>query len=217
MVYLVFILDDLEYLLNYIKPTILIYDEEFAEKIESTLMKMDLDLKFELTFGKDSTAIAVLFSNPTSSDFTAPDLSSENPETLIACLSITSGSTGQPKSVILSHSMFINMINSIPNNEDEDLVLNFFAPSGPRWMSQLYTMLIPLFTTHKRTYTRKKPDPATICAVISKWHVNVFIGADTMLHLVLDHYNKNPFSYDLTCLRFAKCAGEAPNRVLQKS
>lgn len=202
------------YLLNYIRPTILIYDEEFAGKVESTLMKIDLDLKFELTFGKDSTAIAVLFSNTTTSDFIPPDLSKENPETLIACLSFTSGSTGQPKSVILSHSMFINMVNSIPCNED--LVLNFFAPSGPRWMSQLYLMLIPLFTTHKRTYTRKKPDPATICAVISKWHVNVFIGADTMLHLVLDHYNKNPFSYDLTCLRFAKCAGEAPNRVVQK-
>lgn len=200
--------------MNYIRPTVLIYDEEFADKVESALRQINLDLKFELTFGKNSTAIAVLFSNPTTSDFIAPDLSTETPETLIACLSFTSGSTGRPKSVILSHSMFINMVNSIPCNDD--LVLNYFAPSGPRWMSQLYTMLIPLFTNHKRTYTRKKPDPATICEVITKWHVNVFIGADTMLNLVLDHYNKNPFSYDLTCLRFAKCAGEPPNRVLQK-
>lgn len=173
-----------------------------------------MDLKFELTFGQNSTAIALLFGNPFTSEFTPPDLSAEDPETLIACLSFTSGSTGKPKSVIISHSMFINMVNSIPYNED--LVLNYFDPSGPRWMSQLYTMLIPLFTNHKRTYTCKKPESATICSVISKWNVNVFIGADTMLHSVLDHYNKNPFSYDLTCLRFAKCTGEAPNRVLQK-
>lgn len=182
--------------------------------MEATLRKINVDLKFELTFGNHSTAVPVLFSYQSVTDFEAPDLSNENPDTYIACLSFTSGSTGKPKSVILSHSMFINMINSIPS--DEEFVLNFFAPSGPRWMSQLYTMLIPLFTNHKRTYTRKCPDPVTICEVISKWHVNVFIGADTMLHLVIDHYNKNPFSYDLTCLRYAKCTGEAPSKVLQK-
>lgn len=200
--------------MNYIRPTVLIYDEEFTEKVEASVKKSNLDLKLELTFGKFSTAVPVLFNYQTITYFTPPDFEKEDPNTYTACFSFTSGSTGQPKAVILSHSMFINMINSIPNHED--FVLNYFSPSGPRWMSQLYTMLIPLFTNHKRTYTRKAPDPITICEVISKWHVNVFIGADTMLHLVIDHYNRNPFSYDLTCLRYAKCTGEAPSKVLQK-
>ncbi|KAL5276481.1 hypothetical protein ACFFRR_001977 [Megaselia abdita] len=205
--------DNLDYLLEYIKPTIFIYDEEFRPAVEKSLKRLNFKVR-ELVFGNPSAENSVekvLLKSCDIKNYVPKDLSKiESADNLIACISFTSGSTGKPKAVPITHSMFVNEINILATLEEfSDENVNMLSPSGIRWIAQLVMMFMPVLFGAKKTFSGRDPDPVNICDVIHKWKVTSILTANSMVHSVLTHYKNTP-GYDFTSLRYILSGGEAP-------
>lgn len=207
----------MNYLLDYIKPSILIYDKEFESTVKQSLQNIKSHNLKLLVFGDPSANNSVenvLFKTQKINDFKPRDLSSlDSAENLIGCICFTSGSTGRPKGVPITHSMFVAKLNSIIMRTNTGYVPNFFSPSGIRWIAQVMFMLHPMFFEVQKTFSGRNPDAANVCDAIHKWRVTGIATANSMIKDILDHYTKNP-GYDFTCIRNIISGGEAPCKAM---
>uniref|UniRef100_T1GLM7 AMP-dependent synthetase/ligase domain-containing protein n=1 Tax=Megaselia scalaris TaxID=36166 RepID=T1GLM7_MEGSC len=203
--------DNLDYLLGYIRPTILIYDEEFKIEVKDSLNRLEMCVK-ELIFGNPSLENSVenvLLKPQNIKSFVPKDLSKlKSADHLISCISFTSGSTGVPKAVPITHSMFINQINAVAYL-DEFNSKNIMSPSGIRWIAQLFIMFLPIFLNTKKTFSGKNPDPVNMCDAIHKWKVSAILTANSMLKAIFNHYESTP-GYDFSSLEYLLSGGEPP-------
>lgn len=197
--------------MGYIRPTILIYDEEFKKEVKDSLNRLEMCVK-ELIFGNptlESSVENVLLKPQNIKSFVPKDLSKlKSADHLISCISFTSGSTGVPKAVPITHSMFINQINAVAYL-DEFNSKNIMSPSGIRWIAQLFIMFLPIFLNTKKTFSGKNPDPVNMCDAIHKWKVSAILTANSMLKAIFNHYESTP-GYDFSSLEYLLSGGEPP-------
>lgn len=206
--------DNLDYLLDYIRPTILIYDDEFKSTVTQSLSRLDFKISKALVFGDPSAENSVenvLLRTRNTSDFQPKDLSQiDSPDKLVACISFTSGTTGNPKAVQITHSMFFNKVNAMASQEDSRLHdFNVLVPSRIRWVSQIQMMFLPILFGGKKTFSGRDAVVENICDLIEKWKVTVILSTNTRVHWILDHYKDNPV-YDFSALNTIISSGEAP-------
>lgn len=207
----------MDYLLDYIKPTIFIYDQEFLPEVKKSLERVKLNTR-ELIFGNPSAPNSVekvLLKPQVLSKFVPKDLTKIQPaDNLIACISFTSGSTGVPKAVPLTHSMFVLQVNAIAETNEFNSE-NMMSPSGIRWIAQLYIMLLPIFLGTKKTFSGQNPDPVNMCDAIHKWKVTSILTANSMLKSIVNHYESTP-GYDFSSLKYFLSGGETPCASMRK-
>ncbi|KAL5284227.1 hypothetical protein ACFFRR_006481 [Megaselia abdita] len=205
--------DDLDYLLDYIMPTVLIYDEEFKPKVKETLQRLKLScITHELVFGNPSSTNSVenvLLKKQDISGFIPKDLSPYgSSDQVIACISFTSGSTGKPKAVPIKNTMFVYEINGLA---DVPLLkhpnTNIISFSSIRWISQLALMLATVFFDIRRTSTGRYPDHVLICETIHKRKPTAVFVSTSMYFHVLEHFERSK-EYDFSSLEYIIFGGE---------
>lgn len=212
----------MDYTLDYIKPTILIYDKEFESKVKESLKRLELQ-EIKITLVCDDPAAENSFENvllrkQDISNFEPLDLRQhESPDDLLACIFLSSGSTGRPKGVKISHSMLVDKINSLSTApEFSDPNVNMFGISPLRWITQLVIMLIPTFFGAQRTVTGKNINFANICSVIDKCKPTTLLGANTFFINIFDHYLKSGANYDFSSLKAIISGGETPSPMMHE-
>lgn len=197
----------MEYLFDYIEPTILICDEEFIIEVESSLKRKTCEsLKHKLVFGVNAKEI--LFKAQCLSPLPHPTFT-KLPEELVACLILTSGTTGNPKVAKISHSMLVNCINTLRHSKFNAPNDNLFGIAGVRWISHINRMLCSILFESPQTFTGKDPDPKNICEIIEKFKCTMLLAPNSFLQEVFDHYKRNP-KYDLSSLKQVLNGGETP-------
>lgn len=191
------------YLFEYIEPTIVISDQEFEEEVSRVRCS---SLKHRLVFGVNAENI--LFKPQILENFNPPKLTT-SPEELVACLLLTSGCTGKPKVVKLSHSMLINCLNSLEHsrfNAPNDILL---GTAGIRWVSHICRMLCAIFYDSPQMFTGKNPDPKNICRIVEELKPTMLFAPNSFLQEIYGHY-KGAQNYDFSSLYKIFNGGETP-------
>ncbi|KAL5292697.1 hypothetical protein ACFFRR_011463 [Megaselia abdita] len=195
---------DLEYLFDYIEPTVLICDKEFIRDFDKIHYST---LKYKFFFGinlEDN-----LFRKQDLQQFVLRKSFSKPPAELVASLILTSGSTGKPKVAKLSHSMMINSINALQHskfNSPNDFLV---SSAGLRWISHIMRMLCPIFYKSPQIFTGKDPDPQNICEIMDKFKGTILFAPNSFLQSLLNFYKSNKI-YDFSSLKTILTGGETP-------
>lgn len=198
----------MDYIFNYLQPTILLCDLEFSKEIDESLDRINYNLlKHKLVVGDN--ADDVLFKDQRIDDFVFPKFT-KSPDELLACLMLTSGTTGIPKLVRLSHSLLVHVINTLKHsifNSPEDILV---GTAGIRWISHINRMFCSIFFDCPQVYSGKNPDPQNICEIIEKTSGTSLIAPNSFLQILLEYYKKNKNLHNLSSLERILSGGEAP-------
>lgn len=207
----------MDYLLDYLKPTIFIYDEEFSPKVKESLARLNLScIKHKLVFGNPSAANSVhnvLLKTQDISSFKPKDLSQfGSPSNVIACISFTSGSSGRPKAVPITSDMFVYEINGF-DPIIIDSMTNVITFSSVRWISQLVLMFLPVFFNVRKTSSGLDVNTANISKIIHKRRPTAVFFCSSMCYAVMDYYFKSQV-YDFNSVKLIICGGEHIDKSL---
>lgn len=192
----------MEYLFDYVEPTILICDKEFQKEVDQVTCNF---LKHKLIFGENAEDI--LFKTQNLENFIPPKFT-RSPDELVACLLLTSGSTGKPKVVKVSHSMLINCLNGVQRSgvgSSDHLV---FGTAGLRWVSHMFRILTSIFYGSSQLFTGKDPDPQNICKIIDELKPTMILAPNSFLQEIFGHYRKEFPKYDFSSLKHLFNGGE---------
>lgn len=196
--------DDLEYLFDYIEPTILITDKEFEEEMDLVCYE---GLRKKIVFGVDAEEI--LLKPQHIKQFVLPKSFEKSPDELVACMILTSGTTGKPKVSLISHSMLINCINALKFSKFNSPRDKLVGTSGIRWISHINRMLAAIFYQSPQIFTGKDPDACNIAEIIEKFKGTTLIAPNSFLQFLFDYLKKNQ-GHDLSSLMAILNGGETP-------
>lgn len=162
--------DDVKASLNNLSPKAILYDERFHNTIKNCF---DVEnLKVFLAFGDLPGSIyEKLLSEQ---EPRRPDKLRNAANELPACMLFTSGSTGCPKSVIISHSLLARGMMNLCKVYPNDIM---FAPSPLRWISHILVLLQTIYYGATRVISYAAPDKELFCGYIKKYKVNKVFGA----------------------------------------
>jgi long-chain acyl-CoA synthetase len=125
----------------------------------------------------------------------------------IACQLYTSGTTGRPKGVLLSHENLLSAVEaygrgglSVDADDSTVLVLPLFHIYGINAI--MGTFLYRGGTMH----LQPRPDAEAMLSAIDEHRTTVFLGVPAMYTMMWHVYREDPDAYDLSSLRYVACA-----------
>ncbi|MDJ1430880.1 AMP-binding protein [Halostagnicola sp. A-GB9-2] len=125
----------------------------------------------------------------------------------IAAQPYTSGTTGQPKGVMLSHRNLLSTIGSYSKGGlavgPEDsllLVLPLFH------IYALNALLGSFVYSGSKMILQPKPEPENMLTAIDEHQITKFAGVPAMYTMMFREYRENPDAYDLSSLEDVTCA-----------
>ncbi|XP_037033669.1 4-coumarate--CoA ligase 1-like [Bradysia coprophila] len=172
---------ELTHMLSITRPKVVFCDADVSELIECVLEKIEIEAKIFTFIGGDGNSIPVeeLFTETNDEDhFTVAEVDGENDVAFIIC---TSGSTGLPKGVCLSHAILLNQCSQF-DNDHQDIVFTF---SSLYWISGVIILISTTLNGSCRIITTEKFTPELMVAIIEEHQVTQFVSASHYLVLAL--------------------------------
>lgn len=175
---------ELEYILADSVPSALLYESEFAETVKT--LKKRVSLKHWIALDDPLDSSDLLYGEMTaglrSGQWAATPCAPED----IYCLLYTSGTTGQPKGVMIPHRMVAwNGYNTVVGWQlREDDVSPIFTPLYHA--GGLGAFLIPIFTIGGTILLHRGFDPSEIWRMIEKEKCTVVLGVPTIYKLLME-------------------------------
>ena len=128
-----------------------------------------------------------------------------DPATAVGLLPYSSGTTGLPKGVLLTHANLVTSVRQVGSGlrvTDRDVLLA--VPPFSHLMGFLVTLAVPL-CAGATVVTVPRFDPAQFLELLARHRVTVLVGAPPMLRLLLTH--PLAASADLGALELVVCGG----------
>ncbi len=174
---------ELAYIINNAEANTLIFGEEYTEMVEAIRPDIGLVRNFIVVGRKESDAReyeALIESSPASEISTPPD------DADVACIMYTSGTTGRPKGVMLTHK---NIIMTLYNYtfgfqpKESSVFLNF----PPLYHSAASSTMFSYFFAGCTTITMKQFDVGLALATIADKKPNILLLPAAMQNMVTGH------------------------------
>ncbi|ARS90636.1 class I adenylate-forming enzyme family protein [Natrarchaeobaculum aegyptiacum] len=119
----------------------------------------------------------------------------------------TSGTTGRPKGVLLSHRNVLTTLESygkggLAIDADDSILLVL-----PMFHIYALNALLGIFTYRGGTMVlQPEPDPVNMLTAIDEHEITMFAGVPALYTMMFREYRENPGEYDLSSLRNVICA-----------
>lgn len=173
-----------------------------AEDATDLAEKAEIETTFLPGISEDSIIDLSEALSAASTEFTRP----EREPDAIACQPYTSGTTGQPKGVLLTHENLLTTIESYQTGlaigpEDSILlVLPLFH------IYALNAVMGTYLASGAKMVLQAIPDAGNMLTAISQYELTQFAGVPAMYTMMFREYRTSPESYDLSSLENAVCA-----------
>jgi long-chain acyl-CoA synthetase len=125
----------------------------------------------------------------------------------IACQPYTSGTTGKPKGVLLSHKNLLSAVDtyskgglSVDTEDSTVLVLPLFHIFG------LNAIMSTYIYAGATMHLQPQPEGQAILEGIQQHGATTFAGVPAMFTMMWREYRERPEEYDLSSLRYVNCA-----------
>uniref|UniRef100_A0A1Q3EVD5 Putative acyl-coa synthetase n=1 Tax=Culex tarsalis TaxID=7177 RepID=A0A1Q3EVD5_CULTA len=178
--------DDLRHMMAITQPKLIFCDESnydsVAEAAEQAVKNQPLVYAFECDLGGIKKAEDLFKETKHEVEFSAPYLGDSSK--LLGIVLCTSGTTGLPKAVCLSHAHLIAIFSRSIGSHGLELIFNF---SPLYWASGLYTLMMSLLNGTTRLITRK-PFGEDLCFdLLEQFHVDGIFTSPSSANLLLQH------------------------------
>lgn len=199
--------EDYVFILNHSESQVLVVDEELYPLVEPVVDQFE-SIRQILVYGTENAPSGTVAYESWLQQYpTTPFERVELEETDIASLLYTSGTTGNPKGVLLTHrSNYLHALSAqhhlrVSDRDNLLHILPMFHVNG--WGSPFY------YTANGATQVMlRKVDPKVIFEKIQKYNISVMHMAPTVLNMLLEEYNqsKPQINHDVRIV----IAGSAP-------
>lgn len=181
--------EDIFYVFSESKPKIIVCDGEAIPKLQRALK--DVDFEYRIYSLTDETSTyhikATNFLKPTGNEesFKCPKFAKPSDEK-IAMMLCSSGTTGRPKSICLSHAAYISIMSLMslfsPPTQSKAIL---FSPLY--WYTGMLTHLSVSFTANEiRIWTSRKFSVETFIELVEKYQITNVLMAPYVLNTVLN-------------------------------
>ncbi|KAG4074215.1 hypothetical protein HA402_015518 [Bradysia odoriphaga] len=197
-------------ILERIEPKFIFCDADAVEPILKARLAHDTKIlivngKVKGFDGVESLLVATRSEN----EFSCPPISDSMHHT--ALMICSSGSTGLPKSVMLSHALFIDEFVNNSFFVGTERMLSF---SSLYWISGVWAFANSIVSKNIRIFTAKPFSPELFCDLVGRCQVKAFLGPASRLHAVIN--SKAIKTADLLTLKTFCLAGEpTPSTMIQ--
>jgi fatty-acyl-CoA synthase len=190
-------------LMQDITPKVLIYSDDFKDKVEHILTMVD-SIKHIVHLDGDGLPNSRYYEKTLSDSVLLPVSTEDLHEEDIACLIFTGGTTGLPKGAQISHRMIAwNTLNTIIHDlHHGDVTVNSF-PMFHTGGLLVYTT--PLLILGGTVILTRKFDAVQVLELIEEYAVTVYAGVPTMYQMMVNASNWK--QSDLSTLRFCTSGG----------
>lgn len=195
----------------------IIYDDIYKDKIEASLNRINgKNLRFFLSTNSTSSESQenLLFQQIPDldiDDFTPPNLG--DPKKVILSLSLTSGSSGKPKAIEISHAFYLRGLAGWWEHYEN---MRFYIGSPFGWISQLSNITQPVFLSQTRIYSGLDPTPEYIAKLINDTGVTHMFCVTKKLSDIVDYCNANNKNQFLRSIKKIMSGGAPITETLKR-
>ncbi|KAL5273523.1 hypothetical protein ACFFRR_000332 [Megaselia abdita] len=180
-----------------LSPKIIVTDDRYYAEITCLTEKYPC-LKYVIA----SSMVEDVLLKPVNA-FDIPKYSKE-PINTVGAYVYTSGTTGPPKAIKISHSVFIDTLMNRFWDFDEGS--HIYSPAGLRWISQVVMLFIPALHGFTKTHSKQHATPENILKIVEKRKLTQVFMAPNILPLMVR--DKSFGKYDISSWKLLLIAGE---------
>ncbi|KAM7346972.1 2-succinylbenzoate--CoA ligase-like [Cochliomyia hominivorax] len=213
--------EHVDYVFDILKPIVILYEERYKSKCLQSLERSKLSsVKYTFTIDgqEQPNIITELLTYKGAIDFDKfESVEVKDPENELALLALTSGSTGIPKIVQITHTLIIHGCyiwwNNINNYEPLNSNTELLSFSPLRWISQGVMLLQSMLLGIKRVSTCHPPDGKYNLKLLTECDVSHIFVAPTIFLDVLKELPEDDVE-SLKTLKVVFLGGEPAAQVL---
>ena len=213
--------DDLTYIVNHAGDKVMLVDPDLVPLLEPLAPRLETVEHFVIMTGDSSFQTSLPSAHiyedllaAAQDTFERPDLNENDP----AGLCYTSATTGRPKGVTYTHrAQILHAMMECSADAagvgERDVVMAVVPMFHANSWGVPYSATM---TGATQVLTGVRPDPASICRLISEHRVSISLGVPTIWVGMLDYLSRTEEEFDLSCLRMVISGGSAvPRSMIQ--
>uniref|UniRef100_A0A336L5T1 CSON004687 protein n=1 Tax=Culicoides sonorensis TaxID=179676 RepID=A0A336L5T1_CULSO len=175
--------DDVAHMIQLLKPKMIFCDFDVIEKIIEALDIAEHKSHF-VTFNDYSDKALYIDQlyrvNCDENNFKFPDIGDTSK--LPAVIMCSSGTTGMPKGVCLSHTQLIEQVQNYPKRTSQDIALIY---SSLYWISGMAVTIHSTIVGYQRVVTTQPFTPKAFFDIIENYQIKTLFGSPVMMMMIL--------------------------------
>ncbi|XP_053699079.1 uncharacterized protein LOC128746054 [Sabethes cyaneus] len=209
-----FTVSDIAYMLRISKPIMVVADEDNVQTIKQACAQAEISPKHvvldKVTENGDISSLELIKETGQEQLFYPAYLG--NSEELIAAVVCSSGTTGMPKGISISHANFISQYVFLSNISHIKDSFNF---SSLYWLSGFSTLMTGVFNNFTRYITTRRFSTEAFFEIIAKYQIASAFAPPAQLAMILQSPNLD--KADLTSIRNMQSGGGFVSTKLRKA